>query len=136
MSRVFSVRCVGAQYPNADKSNRQFFIMLCKPGEPVDLVLEPKNPADPNAIAVFAQGGQMGYINADRAAWLAGIIRQGREVTGIFQAAFDKGCYIRIGLDGAVPDLPPEPEDQTEPQQEYIDPDYNDFYPDYIPPDD
>jgi hypothetical protein len=42
---------VGIDFPNADKSksNRRMELMLCAPGEPVDLRREPKNPHDTNA---------------------------------------------------------------------------------------
>jgi HIRAN domain. len=114
--------------------------MLCNPGDPVELLLEPKNEFDANAVAVLTtQGGQMGYINADRAAWIAGMMRQGREVTAIFQAAWENGCYIRVGLDGAEPYLPastaPAEPASTE-EQDYCDNEINDFYADFIPPDD
>lgn len=49
--KQMSLHVVGANHPNADGGNRRFEILLCVPGEPIELIPEPKNPADPNAIA-------------------------------------------------------------------------------------
>jgi hypothetical protein len=46
-----SLAVVGIDFPNPDKSrsNRRFEIALCRPGDPVELRPEPKNPADPRS---------------------------------------------------------------------------------------
>ena len=62
-----SLAVVGAIHDNKDRSNRLFEIQLCAPGEPVDLVPEPKNPFDPSAIAIFSvRGIQIGYVSAEK----------------------------------------------------------------------
>lgn len=84
-----------------------FEIMLCGPGEHVELVPQPKNPVDPNAIAVFsARTVQIGYLTANRAPWIGGMLRNEREMQAIFQHATHPGAAIRIGLDGQAPVLP------------------------------
>ena len=52
--RQLSLHVVGVNHPNADGSNRRVEILLCAPGEAIRLVPEPKNAADPNAVAVFS----------------------------------------------------------------------------------
>ncbi len=89
-------------------------IMLCAPGDPVELRPEPKNPYDSNAIAVWSERGvQMGYISAERAP-LIGKRMQVDEVAAVFQELVHTGAYIRLRFGGGLPTVPPAP---TEPQQ-------------------
>ncbi len=37
-----------------------------KPGMPVDLIAEPENPYDPEAVALFHQGVKLGYVPASQ----------------------------------------------------------------------
>lgn len=100
-----SVAVVGAQFPNADGSNRRFEILLCKPGEPVELRPEPRNKADPNAIAVLScRGVQLGYLSAERAPRIGALLGE-REVQAVFQRAADFGAWIRVAFDGEAPVL-------------------------------
>jgi hypothetical protein len=50
---------VGIDFPNDDKSksNRRMECMLCAPGDPVESRLEPKNPFDSNAVAIWSERG-------------------------------------------------------------------------------
>jgi hypothetical protein len=108
MGRQLSLHVVGVTFPNKDGGNRRFEILLCAPGEPVSLVLEPKNSADPNAVAVFSMRDvQIGYLSADRAAWIGGLIREDIEVQAIFQETTHIGAAIRVGLHGELLTLPP-----------------------------
>lgn len=101
-----SLHVVGADHPNRNGGNRRFEILLCAPGEPVELVPEPRNPVDPNAIAVFSvRAVQLGYLTADRAPWIGGMLRNGREMKAVFQHATRPGAAIRIGFDGEAPVL-------------------------------
>ena len=105
--KQMSLHVVGASHLNADGGNRRFEILLCASGDPVELVPEPKNPADPNAIAVFSSRSvQIGYLTADRAPWIGGMLRNGRPVEGIFQSATPFGAAIRVAFDGDHPILP------------------------------
>lgn len=107
MPSELSLAVVGAQHPNLRGPTRQFAIALCKPGDPVELRREPKNPADPHAVAVFnREGMQMGYLTAERAPWIGGMIGRGREMIAIFQSSTEHGAAIRLAFDGAVPVLP------------------------------
>lgn len=125
----FSLAVVGVDYPNKGKEpSRRFAITLCKPGDPVELRPEPKNPADSRAIAVYSEREmQLGYITAERAPRIGQLIRLGHEITAIFQEATRHGAVIRVAFDGERPTLP-EPRAAPPP----TDPD---FYPDEIWPD-
>ncbi|WP_397586652.1 HIRAN domain-containing protein [Sphingobium fuliginis] len=124
-----SLIIVGADYPNKDKSNRRFEILLCKPGEEVHLVPEPKNPADPQAVAVFsARGVQIGYVRGEQAQLIRSYLSRGRVTAAVFQDRHQAGAVIRLGLDGEMPVLPELPP-QSDPEDD------SGFYPDYIPPD-
>lgn len=126
-----SLAVVGVRHLNEDKSksNRQFEIALCAPGDPVELRPEPKNKHDEHAIAVFSERGiQLGYLTAERAPRIGALIRQGRGVTTVFQGPARHGAWIRAAFDGEMPIVPAasapapaaEPEAQPEP----------DWYPD------
>jgi hypothetical protein len=124
-----SLAVVGADYPNMRGPGRRFEIELCRPGEPVELRREPKNPKDPRAVAVFsARGVQIGYLTAERAPWIGKLIGEGRDVAAVFQAKASYGAMIRIAFDGEQPSLPP----PSSPAPEQDD---GGFYPDFIPPD-
>ncbi|AHE52606.1 HIRAN domain-containing protein [Sphingomonas sanxanigenens] len=110
MPRELSLAVVGAQYPNKRGPTRAFGIAMCRPGDPIELRPEPKNPADERAVAVFtADNIQIGYITAERAPYIGGIIKAGREVRTIFQAPTQWGAIVRCAFDGAAPRLPPAP---------------------------
>jgi hypothetical protein len=129
---AMSLAVVGVQYPNKNKSNRQFEIAVCKPGEPVELRPEPKNISDENAVAVFSQRGvQIGYLTAERCGRIGAVIRQGREIQAVFQREAQHGAWIRVAFDGEVPivDLNPSPFVRAPLLAEGADPE-TDFYPD------
>lgn len=127
---VLSLAVVGARFPNRSGPDRRFEILLCKPGDPVELIPEPKNPADPLAVAVFSERGvQMGYLTAERCGWIGRMIRDGRDIEAAFQKPTQFGAVIRVAFDGAPLDLP------KESPRESVDDDSG-FWPDYIPPDD
>jgi hypothetical protein len=103
---------VGIDFPNEDRSNsnRRMEIMLCAPGNLVELRPEPKNPYDSNATAVWSERGvQMGYISAERAP-LIGKRMQVDEVAAVFQGLVHSGAYIRLRFGGELPTLPPYPD--------------------------
>lgn len=95
---------VGTQYPNKKGPTRRFELELCKPGEPIDLRPEPKNPADENAIAVYScRGVQLGYVASVRAVLLIGHFKAGSAVRAIFQGFSSAGPWIRVTFDGSEP---------------------------------
>ncbi len=98
---------VGIDFPNADGSNRRSEAMMTLPGEPVDLLPEPKNKHDSNAIAVISPRGiQIGYINAERAPYIGGRMNRGEDVEAIFQGLDGASAFIRVRFGGGVPTLP------------------------------
>jgi hypothetical protein len=124
-----SLAVVGADHPNKKGPTRRFEIAVCAPGEIVRLEREPKNPVDPHAVAVFSvRGVQLGYLRAEQAPWIGGMIVNGREVVAVFQRAADFGCWIRVAFDGEYPSI----EGMTEAPPKEIEPDW---YPDEIYPD-
>lgn len=122
---------VGVDYPNKGKSPaRRFEIALCRPGDPIELHPEPKNPADENAIAVYSERDvQLGYLTAERSPLILKYVRDGHEPRAIFQSAASFGAYIRVAFDGERPLLPAAPAAQQGA-------DDSGFWPDFIPPDD
>ncbi len=96
---------VGIDFPNEDKSksNRRMECMLCAPGDAVELRLEPTNPYDENAVAIFSdRGTQLGYVSAERAPLIGKRMKEG-EAIAVFQAMHGSGAYIRIRFGGGVP---------------------------------
>lgn len=133
---AMSLAVVGAQFPNADGSNRRFETLLCPPGEAVELRPEPTNKHDPLAIAVYsARGVQIGYVSAERCGRIGQLMRLGHEVQAIFQGVSTSGAWIRIAFDGEVPQLPAPVSMETRDQDhgESVD---DRFYPDEEWPDD
>lgn len=101
-----SLAVVGADFANRSGPTRRFEIAMCQPGEPIELRPEPRNPADPNAVAVYsARNIQIGYVRAERAPFIANAIRRGG-VSAIFQNPAQWGATIRAHLDGTEPVLP------------------------------
>lgn len=136
---ALSLAVVGINYPNKSGPTRRFELAAMKPGESVDLVPEPKNRCDENAVAAFsARGIQVGYLASERAAWIVRLIRARHEVRAVYQG-LDPHCgWIRVAFDGEKPVLPPGAEDRppTPPPRPHPNRVSADFYPDFIPPDD
>ncbi len=104
-----SLAVVGLDFPNPDKSrsNRRFEVALCRPGDPVEMRPEPKNPADPRAIAVYSERGvQIGYLSAERCGLFGKRLRAGEEVRAVFQEADRFRAVIRVRFGGGEPTLP------------------------------
>lgn len=131
---ALSVAVVGADHPNKRGPTRRFAIALCKPGAPVQLVPEPKNPADPLAVMVLnKEGMQMGYLTAERCGWIGGMLGQGREIQAVFQEATEYGAVVRVAFDGEASTLPA-PRSRPAARDEFVDDDPG-FYPDPEPAD-
>lgn len=122
-----SLAVVGVDFPNPKGPTRRFEVELCRPGEPIELRPEPRNKHDPQAIAVFScRGVQIGYLPAERAPLIGGIIAKGVEVRAIFQERTNWGAAIRVAFDGEQPRLPlrREPDDSASdwlPDEEWSD---------------
>lgn len=131
---ALSLAVVGANFPNAKGPSRRFGISLCEPGTLIELRLEPKNSHDEHAVAVYGPDEiQLGYLTAERAPWIGGMMRAGREVQVAFQVATEFGAYVRAAFDGAEPVLPAR--EDRESRQDAADHD-PDFWPDEAPADD
>lgn len=137
MPRQLSLLVKGVDFANHKPRRhgtipRRFEIAACLPGEPVLLVPEPDNPADPNAIMILsARQVPIGYVAAERAPLIGRHIRQGDDVIAIFQEATPAGAVIRVTLDGSPPTLPaPSPRDRSPP------PDDDHYFSDPVWPDD
>ena len=101
---------VGIDFPNADGSNRRSEAMMTLPGESVELVPEPKNKHDSNAIAVISSRGiQLGYVNAERAPYIGSRMSRGEDAEAIFQGMDGGSAFIRVRFGGGAPTLPPPP---------------------------
>lgn len=130
--KQFTTAIVGLPYPNKRGPARRFEAELCAPGEPVELCPEPQNKHDRWAVAVFScRGVQVGYVNAEKSAWIGGMIREGREVTAIFQGLQGNVAWCRVAFDGEQPVLPPAPPPRADESPEddsgfWADPVYDD----------
>jgi hypothetical protein len=128
---------VGIDFPNADGSNRRSEALMTLPGEPVELVPEPRNRHDGNAIAVVGpRGVQIGYLSAERAPYIGGRMSRGEDVAAIFQGMDGAAAFIRVRLGGGVPTLPaaapvsPAPASSLRPPRRAEPYDPHAFYPD------
>ena len=69
---TYMAEIVSLMNPNRDGGNRQEILRRCKEGERVRLVLEAKDPNEPDGVAVFRENGeQLGYLEPFRSptAW-------------------------------------------------------------------
>lgn len=132
-----SLSVVGGLYPNKDGSNRLFEMSMCLPGEPVRLVREPRNKADPSAVAVFsARNIQLGYLSAERCGWIGAMIIRGEGIRAVFHYAGGGVAVIRVSFGGEEPKLPHAPVPGAGPRRSTVDIDHDGFYPDEMPDDD
>jgi hypothetical protein len=129
MPRELTLAIVGIDFPNPDRArtNRRSELLLLSQGADMELRPEPKNPHDPQAVAVFSLNGiQVGYLTAERAPWIGAKIRNGEEVAAIFQGLESAAAFIRIRIGGGRPSLPDQSAVEERPSQPVVD----DFWPD------
>jgi hypothetical protein len=108
--RAQSLAIVGIDFPNTKGPGRRFELEICRPGEPVKLIPEPKHPFDEHAVAVFScRGIQLGYLKSERAVFIGTLWRQGHTTTAIFQSLEPTVGWLRVAFDGEEPTLPPKP---------------------------
>lgn len=83
------LKVTGVTFKNEDGTSRGDIIreMSKNPDNTITLEREPNNQFDANAIKVFANNKQIGYIGKDYASILAGMIDSGRKFI-----AKVKGC--------------------------------------------
>lgn len=88
----FFCAVVGESFKNEDGGDRQEIIRrLAKAGEQVHLEREPDNPHDDNAIAVFVEDQQIGYLKTEVAARHAPKIDTGRYALAAVIASVNGG---------------------------------------------
>lgn len=92
------------------ESRYQGALGRCDPGARVNLVREPENTHDRNAIAVQAGGKTIGYIAAKDAADLAPVLDEGgkpqsiiHELTGCLPDYPSIGCRVALQWEGDQP---------------------------------
>ena len=89
LSVRFTFRVVGDHI-----GDRSYWIKKPKPYEPVQLVREPQNKFDSNAILVcHTSGKQLGYLKEEVAAWFARLLERGQKYTA---------ARLRIRSDGGL----------------------------------
>ena len=131
----FFANVVGVSYPNADGSDRQEIIARCTPLEQLDLVPDPHNPHDPNAIRVCRQNGeQIGHLARGLAAktterladgygytaWVMNILgRDGPAFEAADEDEFDDDGECPLGMNILILVVSPEVTDAE--AQEYLD---------------
>jgi len=107
MIQELTLAVVGIDFSNADGTNRRSEAMMTLPGEQVELIPEPRNNHDSNAIAVVSpRGVQIGYLSAERAPYVRGRMSRGDDAVAIFQGINGGAAFIRVRFDGATPTLP------------------------------
>lgn len=91
---------VGIDFLNEDKckSNRRMKCMICAPGDAVELCLEPTNPNDENAVAIFSKRGtQLGCVSAERAPLIGKRMDEGsRGDRRLSSDARKRGLYLDL----------------------------------------
>ena len=107
--REFQTKVVGVTFENADGATRQRIIAKCGIGEDIDLVPEPDNPHDANAVAVKRRGTgeQIGYLSRDVAGRLVEQAESGTAFSaeiheiiggGGWFSKESRGVILRIGV--------------------------------------
>jgi hypothetical protein len=83
MVQIIPTTVCGVSRKNQDGSRRQDIIAECRFDEDLELVREPDNPHNENAIAVlrFSSGQQCGYLRANLASQIAPLMDAGVNVT-------------------------------------------------------
>ncbi len=91
----------GIPHPNRDGSNRLQIALECKPCEQLDLVPEPDNPSDSNAIAVLRENGQqVGYLPTELAAIVTyEIAQRWKYVAFVWSLGDDTPPYTVFGIE-------------------------------------
>ena len=88
-----------------------------RPCDVVELRLEPSNPFDANAVAIFSdRGTQLGNVSAERARLIGKRMKED-DATAAFQSMHGNGAYIRIRFGDGLPTLPDPVPDVSLPAQ-------------------
>jgi hypothetical protein len=87
---------VGVVYTNKDGGCRQSAVADLREGDRLDLMPDPGNKADPNAVAVLAEGQIIGYVPRERCRSLLAQLQAGE----VFSVAVDKVYQRKDGKVG------------------------------------
>ena len=106
-------KVAGVCFKNEDGSDRQTILERCEEGMIVNLIPEPDNPYDENAVKVVldSSGEQLGYINRHQAPDILRMLKYGAKVYGIIEkitggSDCPYGCNLRlIGKYLSPPDI-------------------------------
>ena len=104
-TKTIRLPVVGVSHPNNDGSSRQDIIRKIEVGEPLELVREPTNMYDQNAVMVRHELGQIGYVSRDAALILAGILDTKGRLTAQVAAVFGKHNKSRLRYAGVRMDV-------------------------------
>ncbi len=78
MTQKFQTSLVGVTQKNRDGTPRQDVLKACCVGDPLDLIHEPNNRFDPDAIQVRRRGGlAIGYVPSDLARAVVRVLEHG-----------------------------------------------------------
>ena len=115
--REFQTKVVGVTFTNADGAPRQRIIAKCGIGEDIELVPEPDNPHDANAVAVTRRrtGEQIGYLSRDVAGRLVEQAESGMEFSAEIHEIIGGGSWFSkksLGVILKIGVLHPEGDDQ------------------------
>lgn len=114
----FSLPACGEVHANNDGTCRQCELALCRPGDRLRLVREPKNIHDRNAIAIVTERGvRVGYLSRRYASVWASKIDRGaaprvivERIKGVGLPGAMLGLVMRVNLEGEEPELPSDPD--------------------------
>jgi hypothetical protein len=97
--KVYTVGIVGESHRNADGTSRQAEIKRCSEGDFVELVPEPHNPHDSNAILVVSENGRgIGYISRDHNGWIGEKLVAGKISSARIHAIIGGGRGEKFGV--------------------------------------
>ena len=97
-SQKYPSKIVGSTYLDG----AQQIISQLKAGDRIDLVDEPDNPYDSNAIACYYHNHKLGYIPKEQTPFFKDFYNRTARVfktTGELKTDFNVGCIIRVQID-------------------------------------
>ncbi|GIQ68939.1 HIRAN domain-containing protein [Xylanibacillus composti] len=87
--REFTVNIAGITYENDDGSSRIKIAKSCRAGQKLNLVRDPDNPHDKNAVKIMTEDGrQLGFLDASTAAELQATLKGTSNTFSSTDAAF------------------------------------------------
>lgn len=98
MIKDIYIKVVGVSFPNPDGSSRQEVIAQIKPSDFIELRREHNNPYDSNAIAVYFENQQVGYVGKEDAKFLSVLWDAGSVLSAIASevGSFEGRNYIHL----------------------------------------